>query len=196
MRRKFLGFEQQTDSFCTNEREYPLRLNTSQSHFIWWLAARQEMLSSSKYFLNTTKYYPSLNTPFSPGSWGRHTVQRGRRGQQSAPCCLVTPGTDITPVTHAAGPRLASAGPAHMSLTRQLSSGPRAEQAVTGYWHLTSEWRSVTSVTRVKSTCDCVRLRPELIVNWSCYTLHYSDLILGRDMNCNRISCAEYIKTL
>ena len=92
MRRKFLGFEQQTDSFCTNEREYPLRLNTSQSHFIWWLAARQEMLSSSKYFLNTTKYYPSLNTPFSPGSWGRHTVQRGRRGQQSAPCCLVTPG--------------------------------------------------------------------------------------------------------
>ena len=98
------------DRLCTNEREYPLRLDTSQSSLKWWLAARQEVLSSSKYFLNTTKYYPSLNTPFSPGSWGRHTVHRGRRGQQSAPCCLVTPGTDITPVTHAAGPRLASAG--------------------------------------------------------------------------------------
>ena len=81
MRRKFLGFEQQTDSFCTNEREYPLRLNTSQSHFIWWLAARQEMLSSSKYFLNTTKY---LYKSPSPGFWGRKTeVQRGRHSTET-----------------------------------------------------------------------------------------------------------------
>ena len=130
------------DRFWTNEREYPLRLDTSQSSLKWWLAARQEVLSSSKYFLNTTKYYASPNTPFSPGSWGRHTVQRGRRGQPlphvawSPP---ITPGTDITPVSHAAGPRLASAGPAHMSLTRQLSSGPRAEQCTvwpgTDIWH-------------------------------------------------------------
>ena len=74
--------------------------------------------------------------------------------------------------------------------SHQLSSGHWAVQSVEwpGYWR-----RPVTSVTRaIGSTCDCVRLRPELIVNWSCYTL--CDLILGRDMNCNRISCAEYIK--
>ena len=74
--------------------------------------------------------------------------------------------------------------------SHQLSSGHWAVHCVEwpGYWH-----SPVTSVTRaIGSTCDCVRLRPELIVNWSCYTL--CDLILGRDMNCNRISCAEYIK--
>ena len=47
----------------------------------------------------------------------------------------------------------------------------------------------VTPVTRVPA-CDCVRLQ-----RYNC-ELGYSDLILGRDMNCNSISCAEYIKIL
>ena len=112
MRRKFLGFEQQTDSFCTNEREYPLRLNTSQSHFIWWLAARQEMLSSSKYFLNTTKY---LYKSPSPGFWGRKTeVQRGRHSTAE------TVDTRLPNV-----PDAGSQSPVHRCHMQQVPAWPR-----------------------------------------------------------------------
>ena len=132
------------DRFWTNEREYPLRLNTSQSHFIWWLAARQEMLSSSKYFLNTTKY---LYKSPSPGFWGRKTeVQRGRHSTETqwtlAQCSWCRVSVPGAPVSHAAGPGLAPAlatwGASGDVSTRCSHEEPSSHQLSSGHWAVQS----------------------------------------------------------
>ena len=96
------------DGFCTNEREYPLRLDTSQSHFKWWLAARQEMLSSSKYFLNTTKYLYKSPLPWFLRSEDLSTERPAQRhsGHQAAQCSWSRVSVPSAPVWHAAGPGL------------------------------------------------------------------------------------------
>ena len=73
------------------------------------------------------------------------------------------------PVSHAAAP-----GPARW-LARHHQSGSAPQ------------WRDTSNPS---PAWDCVWLQ-----RYNC-ELGYSDLILGRDMNCNSISCAEYIKIL
>ena len=135
--------------FCTNEREYPLRLDTSQSHFKWWLAARQEMLSSSKYFLNTTKYLYKSPLPWFLRSEDLSTERPAQRhsGHQAAQCSWCRVSVPSAPVWHAAGPGLAPTG--HMRHRAMSVEEPSSHQSSSGHWAVQSvEWPRVLTSPR------------------------------------------------